>query len=377
VLFTLAGFVAGTIPFLVYLAAMRSLSHYWLNVWVWGSRYAGYFPAKTALWTALGQSAGYFALNNTLMIALAVLTIVAIRRSKQRREQVGNDGAASTDPAYASDITLLIWFAVSYAGLATGGRFYGHYFFQIIPALSLILARATMIVIPMLRASAEQKISARIFRRAAIAILLIGFLFTLVRFHARIAALASDRISGEKSRMTVEWFQERLTREERMAAAFVRDMPEGASDLLSLEALREDGPRRREATGSQDYLFVWGYRPEIYYWSGLLPASRFLSTQPLTGVPADVHYFHYERGRLFSEEETARARALLLDDLKRMRPKYIIDELAVFNSSLSMKSFPELAEFLKDYKRIAKVGRFRIYRGKEFSRKKRNSRSVS
>ena len=38
-----------------------------------------------------------------------------------------------------------------------------------------------------------------------------------------------------------------------------------------------------------DTLLVWGYRPEIYAYSHLPASSRFLDSQPLTGVPADRH----------------------------------------------------------------------------------------
>ena len=43
--------------------------------------------------------------------------------------------------------------------------------------------------------------------------------------------------------------------------------------------------RQMERPG--DTLFVWGYRPEIYAYTGLPAASIYLDSQPLTGVPAD------------------------------------------------------------------------------------------
>jgi hypothetical protein len=38
-----------------------------------------------------------------------------------------------------------------------------------------------------------------------------------------------------------------------------------------------------------DTLFIWGYRPEIYTYTRLPAATRYLDSQPLTGVPADRH----------------------------------------------------------------------------------------
>jgi len=113
--------------------------------------------------------------------------------------------------------------------------------------------------------------------------------------------------------------------------------------------------------GPSDYVFVWGYRPEVYFWSGLLPASRFLSTQPLTGVPADIHYFGDDYRSVLDEASTALARGQLIRDLQETRPKYIVDELGMFNSGLSINSYPELKEFMADYKATGAVARFMIY----------------
>jgi hypothetical protein len=171
------------------------------------------------------------------------------------------------------------------------------------------------------------------FRAGIIAILILGFVFTLVRFHGRTAVLAADLLRGRQSNMTAGWFHERIDREERMVAAVVRELPYGedAGGRFGLEAMRAGSPRVREVDGATDYLFVWGYRPEIYYISGLLPASRYLSTQPLTGVPADVHYFaDYDRSVL--DESTSLARTAY-QDLQETSP-YIIDELGMFNGEL-------------------------------------------
>lgn len=210
-------------------------------------------------------------------------------------------------------------------------------------------------------------------RRAAILLLTIGFCITVVRFHSRTVTLALDWVRGTRSEATAEWFHERLNREERIVAAVVRGLPdrEDPADQGGPEAMRPGGPRTRAADGSADYLFVWGYRPDIYYWSGLLPASRYLSTQPLTGVPADVHYFGNDYKSLVTDEVTAAARIELVRDLEETRPKYILDEIGFFNSDLSIQNYPELREFMKGYKPRGTTGRFFVYLRKEFSKKNR------
>jgi hypothetical protein len=119
--------------------------------------------------------------------------------------------------------------------------------------------------------------------------------------------------------------------------------------------------KQKDAEENADALFVWGYRPEIYFWSGLRPASRFLSAQLLTGVPADVQFFGESYAAVLDEKTTAAYRLQLLQDLQAKRPLYIIDELGFFNEDLAMSHYPELKEFLADYKFIGSKGRFLIY----------------
>jgi hypothetical protein len=215
-------------------------------------------------------------------------------------------------------------------------------------------------------------------RRVVIAVLLACCVVTLVRFHARTAVLAADWARGAKSELTGEWFHERLNREERLAAAYVKDMLETDAEIekLRTEEIRERSPVKRMAEECEDCLFVWGYRPEIYFWSGLRPASRFLSTQPLTGVPADVHYFGETYVPVLDAETTAVNRRQLLQDLRANPPKYIVDELGFFNADLAITNYPELKDFLEGYKLAETRGRFLIYFRRAPKAKKNNGASV-
>ncbi|HKY04617.1 MAG TPA: hypothetical protein VJQ56_06990, partial [Blastocatellia bacterium] len=342
-----AGFVLGALPFLLYIAATGSLAAYWQYVWDWGGRYAGYYSLARAAETAASQTVNYFVLNNTLLISLIAVIATAFNslRGTGKRE-TGKPG--SSHPGFGlhtrADLALLIWLAASYAGVAAGGRFFGHYFFQTLPALSLIAARGLVaIALALKTARPASKLSKA--SKPLTALICLGFIVTLARFHGRTVVLATDWLRGRKSQSTAEWFHDRLNSEERLAAAAVK-----------------------EGSGASDYLFVWGYRPEIYYWSGLAPASRYLSTQPLTGVTADVHYFGDDYGYLLDQPTTADDRAVLLGDLEQTRPRYIIDELGFFNAALAIKSYPELEQFLKEYELPERIGRFFIYHRKEGER---------
>jgi len=370
-LFALAvvGVIAGSVPFLIQIAAGNSWSCYWVYVWDWGARYGGYNSATMIAANALKSGTNYLTLNDTLLIGLAFVVFAVARQMRQHSSIADPATGASfkTVLRFRADVVLLLWFAASFAGVMVGGRFYGHYFLQIVPSLSVIGARGIAGINSSLKARGPA------LRRSALALLVIGFAFTLVRFHTRGALLAIDWVRGTTSESNAVWYHTMRDREERIVAAVVRDMTDenDAADHAGLEGIREGGPRTRPAEGPGDYLFVWGYRPEIYYWSGLLPASRFLSTQPLTGVPADVHYFGNDYRSLLDPSVTAYARRQLAGDLEETQPKYIVDEIGFFNNDLAILQYPELAEFMSEYKPLGAAGRFFIYRRRDLSRKYR------
>lgn len=367
-----AGFVAGTLPFFLYISATGAFRSYWAYVWDWGSRYGSYYGPSRIVLTALTRTADYLTLNNTLLIGLAFVVTAVVRRYRGDTKEAPAAGFKETR-SHQSDITLLIWLAVSYAGVMIGGRFFGHYFIQILPALCLISTRGITGIVASLRERSAT------FRQGVVALLIVGLAFTLVRFHGRGVLLAADLLRGKTSRSNASWFYNQRAHEERMVAAVVTDLPEAPDsvDDLGLESFRSGGPRTRAPQGSEDYLFVWGYRPEIYFWSGLLPASKFLSSQPLTGVPADVHYFGDDYRSVLDRSVTEEARAQLLRDLETTRPKYIVDEIGFFNNNLSILRYPELREFLNDYKSMGTTGRFFIYVRNEFRKKYRLRHSTS
>ena len=143
-LLSLVGFVVGTLPFVIYLATTHALSFYWRYVWDWGTRYARYYSPAQVIVTALGQTAYYFLLNNTLLVALmfvAVTTYKRARRVTTADAETAVGAVSMADAGFRADVALLLWFAVSFAAMSVGGRFFGHYFLQVLPALCLIGGR--------------------------------------------------------------------------------------------------------------------------------------------------------------------------------------------------------------------------------------------
>jgi hypothetical protein len=87
----------------------------------------------------LTRSIDYFALNNTLLIALVFISAITFQRATHRVDKSEDTAQApaagfSDQHAFFADSTLLLWLTVSYAGVLLGGRLYSHYFFQILPS---------------------------------------------------------------------------------------------------------------------------------------------------------------------------------------------------------------------------------------------------
>ena len=109
-----------------------------------------------------------------------------------------------------------------------------------------------------------------------------------------------------------------------------------------------------------DTLFVWGYRPEIYVYTRLPAATRYLDSQPLTGVPADRHLTQS------TPVETAMAGARRAE-LAGTRPAFIVDGLGLYNPRLALESFADLRPWLAGYREVARTGGTVIYRAQSLS----------
>jgi hypothetical protein len=285
-----SGFVTGTLPWLIYLSVGAKSDGYFNDFWGWGMRYVGvYTPAE---WITRGVQR---TLNYAGFHAPLVLCVILLFRYSPKPPDARS--------RFYSHV-LLAWLAVSYLGVASGGRFFPRYFYQVLPLLCLLAARGYRL------ASATP--AWKLWRVA----LAVGLALSLVRFHTRTAVLAWETISGRKTAYMANWTDTALDRDSRKIAAAI---PAGSS------------------------LFVWGYRPEIYFYCSCLPASPFLSSQPLTGVPADIHL---RESTSAAPAEAAANRARLAQQLLATPPDFVVDGLGPYNPQLAMAQYPELRAIL-------------------------------
>jgi hypothetical protein len=201
------------------------------------------------------------------------------------------------------------WLVLSLAGVILGARFFPRYFLQILPPMVLLASHA-------------------LARRRAVAwIAAVALLVPAVRFGPRYVTLAHDLLAGRPT----EWADIALDRDSRAVA-----------DLVN----------QRQRPG--DTLFVWGYRPGIYVYTRMPVASKFWDSQALTGVPADRHL----RDTVAVLPDRA---AHNRTEFASSRPAFVVDSLSLANPRLSMDAYPELRQWLAQYRVVARTPMSIIY----------------
>jgi hypothetical protein len=138
------------------------------------------------------------------------------------------------------DRRLWLWALLSFAAVVAGFRFFPRYYFALLPPFVILASRGLILLSHRWRAA-----------------LLLLLVIPLLRFGPRYVQLAM----GDRS-----W-----------------------SDLAMNRDSREAGEWLKRHSAAGDQLFVWGYRPDIFIYSGLPAGTRYLDSQPLTGVLADRH----------------------------------------------------------------------------------------
>ncbi len=128
----------------------------------------------------------------------------------------------------------------------------------------------------------------------------------------------------------------------------------GWSDLAIDRDSREASRIALQYAPAGGSLYVWGYRPEMYLYTGLRPATRYLECQAMTGVPADRHLASTQIVLTLGTHEAR-------EELAQSRPDVLIDGLSVYNPALSMDRYPELRAWLGEYREVAHTNGSVIY----------------
>jgi hypothetical protein len=191
------------------------------------------------------------------------------------------------------------WIVLSLFAVCAGWRFFPRYYFHLLPVFTFAGVQGLWLLKPRWRV-----------------LILATLLIPTIRFGPRYAMLATGAWN---------W-----------------------SDLALMNDSRDAAAVAKSIARSGDHLFVWGYRPDMYVFSGLPAGTRFLDSQPLSGVMADRH--------LTTSKPTALDIALRnQQELLKHRPEIIVDGLGGLNPALAVTRYPFLR--IEDY---AVAGRTRL-----------------
>ncbi len=204
-----------------------------------------------------------------------------------------------------------VWAALSLAAVVMGWRFFPRYYFQLLPIVVLAGARG-LALLP----------------RRYVLVLTTFLLIPFFRFGPRYVLLAAHQLRGGP----IAWADVAMDQDSRQAAAIAR-------------AWSRPG----------DTLFVWGFRPELYSYTRLPAANRFLDSQPLTGIPADRHLTWSQ----VPDPERTRSNR---EELIRSSPTLILDGLGLYNPRLALTAFPDLQPWLGPYREVARSQHTIVYR---------------
>ena len=309
------GFASVMCAFLLWLYWDGALADFWRNAVVLGGHYVDAVSAELWLGFLRRRALGYVLFNITLW-SLAVW--VAARALANRP---GKRNGYQFDSGVAADLSVTLWAAVSLLGVLAGGRFFGHYFIQVLPALSLLGARGVLLLGERMRDPVRRRRA-----QVAAALLALTLAFCFVRFHHRTATLAYETITGKRTRWSEPWGMTRREREAEVISAFVRSR-----------------------LGEGEPLYIWDYALDVYWLTGCRPASRYLAPYYITGKFPDAAM----EPDAESEQFLSEARANFIEDLKRNRPRLILDVYG----KLRELPYPEVVEFIDaNYEYEGEVG---------------------
>jgi 4-amino-4-deoxy-L-arabinose transferase-like glycosyltransferase len=322
-LMIMLGFSAVLVLFLLWLAKIHSLGDFWRNGILLNTFYVDAVPANRWLTFLLGRGLGYIFFNATIWL-LAIWAVVHSQRDSMRQKRVRYDSEAETSPpatAAQFDPTVALWCGVTLVGVGMGGRFFGHYFIPALPALSLLAARGIRLLGKRLSESSHE-----LRWRLAAAGLAVFFAIGLFRSHHRTAVLAYETITGARTHWSADWGMTRRQQEASVISEFLRSK-----------------------INPGEPLYIWGYAHDVYWQTGCSPASRYLTPYYIDGRFVDAEATVAETG----EEFRRRAAANLVDDLRRAKPRLILDVY----SSIQSLPHPELLNFIRrNYRDAGTVG---------------------
>ncbi len=315
----LAGGAAVGVLFALYLHAIGAWDAFYFWSIKGSAAYVEAAAGHTQFWRGLAVRGGSVVVSALLLWGLATARSLYIlsdlfRSSRHRR-------------ARCMEYLIFIWLAFSVIPVCTGGKFYGHYFLQLYPALCVLAAgeAARLLGIPSHGALARR-------RRWAMGLILAGLLVPAVGFFG--ARLMVDRIYSATGE-------------------------ENPKDYIPI------ADYIRSHTTPDDRIFVWGFATPVYIYADRRPASRFLwcdwLTGRISGTPSSRDAFFDTTPYI-----TKGSWEMFLEDMETYRPLYFVDTSPGNHHDYGkypVSKYPRLVDLLsRNYLLEASVNGADIYR---------------
>jgi hypothetical protein len=202
---------------------------------------------------------------------------------------------------------IFAWVALCGAGVVLGLRFFPRYYFLLLPPMIVLASRGWTL----LRKN-----------RVAMAALVVSLAIPMVRFGPQYWKAAAGG----------DWRDLAIDHDSKAAAA-------------KLHTFAHPG----------DTLFVWGFRPDIFIYSGLPAGTRFLESQAISGLLADRHLF--SNAPVDADFLEANRRELI-----ESRPVWVVDGIGMYNRAAGIAEQPYLRDWLGNYKEVARTDFSILYR---------------
>ncbi len=302
------GFVAPNAIAIGWMAIHGAARDYYRQAWQWGGIYAANTFVEHPFKEGLLRTVNWIGFQ----AALVVGAVIAVRREWR----------------------LAIWIAISLVGVVLGLRFFPRYYFLLLPPMILAASRGWSLVLRPLKELASPP-------------------------HAQAWGFPVVTLVAHKKRAMIALCALLVVPFVRFGKAYVTLASGGTMTDLSIDRdSRAASAKLRQLAQAGDTLFVWGFRPDIFIDSRLPAGTRFLESQPISGVLADRH--------LFSTESIAPDfTAPNVRELMGSKPTWIVDGLGLYNPPLALARRSDLRTWFGNYQEVARTEHSILYRVKE------------
>jgi 4-amino-4-deoxy-L-arabinose transferase-like glycosyltransferase len=303
-----------------------ALPEFFFGFW---SYYADYFmPAvSTATRLRMAWEGPRFLIRDNVFawaMAAVMMAVIAVTLARRRGRLRPADFPA-------------VWAVTSFAAASGSGRGFGHYYIQVLAPIALLTGLFLAGVLPRLVRRADLMLAAG--RRPALS----RRSLTAVVLAASVVGSAAPLIKYQEPR---QW-----------------PLLAGVPALLGMSPAERNlagtGPGMRELVtairaGSRpdEGIFVWGFYPQIYIVADRKPATRFSYCIYLTGL---IPWVNVNPGRDTGRFIVPGSWDLLMSDLERNRPVYIVDTAPSgfsYWGKYPMSKYPRLREYVADHYRL-------------------------